>query len=542
MPGDSIARVQIVASDETAAAISAVTARLNTLKISGGDAGASLHRNFTEARGSAALLGEEVGVKLNRHLRNVLASSSLIGPALEAAFPIAAAIGFGTVMFEAGKKIYAAFTDAEGAKKRLAENKDLITQLQAEFKEAQKLSRQLQLIGAGSNTGRLALEKAFALEDTKGPNAAAEQFEHYVEALQKTATETERVTRFTGASAVSFQDLTAAAKQAKLDLPNAFLQLDLLTTRAANSITSVDIATAKFTKGSAEDAVAKARKLAEEIQKEIAEWQKLFAIQKQGAEQEAKYSITASEAIAYVTKGLEKNIPLEELRNYQLQEANKLMLESISHQLELGKATEAWRDELAHLDTAIFSASHPKYELMKTLNQSLTQSFDSMFSDIALGTRSLSQAFESMAASIASSVLQAVAKMLILGPLLRGLSSLLGAFAPTSQIPLFGGRGLPLGPGDFAVGPPHAGGGPVMPNVAYMVGERGPEMFMPSSAGNIVPGGGANIVNQVTVVNQTGRPVSAQIGKSAFNGKAYITTVILQDFAENGPIRRAFGS
>lgn len=35
-----------------------------------------------------------------------------------------------------------------------------------------------------------------------------------------------------------------------------------------------------------------------------------------------------------------------------------------------------------------------------------------------------------------------------------------------------------------------AGGGPVLPGRAYVVGEGGPEIFLPSSAGAIVPGGG----------------------------------------------------
>jgi TP901 family phage tail tape measure protein len=45
-----------------------------------------------------------------------------------------------------------------------------------------------------------------------------------------------------------------------------------------------------------------------------------------------------------------------------------------------------------------------------------------------------------------------------------------------------------------------AGGGPVMPNKAFMVGERGPEMFVPNSSGSIVPnnrlgGGQGNVIN-----------------------------------------------
>jgi phage-related minor tail protein len=47
--------------------------------------------------------------------------------------------------------------------------------------------------------------------------------------------------------------------------------------------------------------------------------------------------------------------------------------------------------------------------------------------------------------------------------------------------------------------PGRATGGPVSPGQAYLVGEQGPELFVPSSAGSITPnsqiGGGARNVN-----------------------------------------------
>ena len=65
----------------------------------------SLSGSMHEAKGAAALLGEEVGVKLNRHLRGVLASSETLGPLLAAAFPIAAALGFTEVIIQAAEKM-----------------------------------------------------------------------------------------------------------------------------------------------------------------------------------------------------------------------------------------------------------------------------------------------------------------------------------------------------------------------------------------------------------------------------------------------------
>jgi hypothetical protein len=45
--------------------------------------------------------------------------------------------------------------------------------------------------------------------------------------------------------------------------------------------------------------------------------------------------------------------------------------------------------------------------------------------------------------------------------------------------------------GLFGGSPGRATGGPVSPNMPYWVGERGPELFVPASAGQVaVPGGG----------------------------------------------------
>jgi len=57
-----------------------------------------------------------------------------------------------------------------------------------------------------------------------------------------------------------------------------------------------------------------------------------------------------------------------------------------------------------------------------------------------------------------------------------------------------------------------AGGGPVAAGESYIVGERGPELFVPASAGSITPngGGGASIVNHI-YVNGTAADVARQV-------------------------------
>jgi hypothetical protein len=63
------------------------------------------------------------------------------------------------------------------------------------------------------------------------------------------------------------------------------------------------------------------------------------------------------------------------------------------------------------------------------------------------------------------------------------------------------GRGVNLGIEERRFGGARALGGPVAPGGSYLVGEQGPELFTPSSSGNITPnhamGGGANITVNV---------------------------------------------
>lgn len=44
-----------------------------------------------------------------------------------------------------------------------------------------------------------------------------------------------------------------------------------------------------------------------------------------------------------------------------------------------------------------------------------------------------------------------------------------------------------------------AAGGPVLPGGAYLVGERGPEVFRPAAAGSVEPAGGGGMTINVTV-------------------------------------------
>jgi len=58
--------------------------------------------------------------------------------------------------------------------------------------------------------------------------------------------------------------------------------------------------------------------------------------------------------------------------------------------------------------------------------------------------------------------------------------------------------------------PGRATGGPVSPGRPYMVGEQGPEVFVPGAAGSIAPAGGAPAARSVNVAISVAAPAGTE--------------------------------
>ena len=106
--------------------------------------------------------------------------------------------------------------------------------------------------------------------------------------------------------------------------------------------------------------------------------------------------------------------------------------------------------------------------------------------------------FEDLVQSVLRDLLRLQIQQSITAPLFKALQGGVGN--------LFGGRTptpTPAG-SPFADPIPKANGGPVSPSSLYMVGERGPELFIPNTAGTIIPNG-ASGTNLTLVVNVDAR-------------------------------------
>lgn len=129
------------------------------------------------------------------------------------------------------------------------------------------------------------------------------------------------------------------------------------------------------------------------------------------------------------------------------------------------------------------------------LARELGFTFQSAFEDAILRGEKLRGVLAGIAQDIARIILRQTVTNPLANFVMGGLSSALGG--------LFGGSGAgdirgPGGSTTVPFGGPRALGGPVEAGSAYLVGEEGPELFMPGASGRIIPNGqtGGTTVHQ----------------------------------------------
>jgi hypothetical protein len=135
----------------------------------------------------------------------------------------------------------------------------------------------------------------------------------------------------------------------------------------------------------------------------------------------------------------------------------------------------------------------------ENLARDLGLSFQSAFEDAILRGEKLRGVLAGIAQDIARIILRQTVTTPLASMLMGGLSSAFGGL-------IGGGPSDIRGPGgstSIPFGGPRALGGPVEAGSAYLVGEQGPELFMPNESGRIIPNGqtGGTVVNQTIQIS-----------------------------------------
>jgi hypothetical protein len=138
---------------------------------------------------------------------------------------------------------------------------------------------------------------------------------------------------------------------------------------------------------------------------------------------------------------------------------------------------------------------HTINQMRDTIINAAQSSFETFFQSIITGSQSAGQAFKNLASNILGAIAQMIAKMLAMWAVQKliglffpggggGVASAIGSGSSGGMGGIGGGGGLgsivTFGGGPL---PGHALGGGVSPGEATIVGERGPELFVPGQSG-----------------------------------------------------------
>ena len=128
-------------------------------------------------------------------------------------------------------------------------------------------------------------------------------------------------------------------------------------------------------------------------------------------------------------------------------------------------------------------ASGPVTSATRAIEQAIDRTFTSMETAIARAVVSGKASMADFVASVVASLDRLAVKEFVLSPLESVLSSVVQSILP--------------------VGGARAEGGPVDAGRSYLVGENGPEMFVPSQSGTIVPDARPSVVFNVQARDAT---------------------------------------
>ena len=157
------------------------------------------------------------------------------------------------------------------------------------------------------------------------------------------------------------------------------------------------------------------------------------------------------------------------------------------------------RERYEELDAQLKSSAAIQNEFAKSMRQMGNNIANGLAEMLVEGKISL-DSFLDVGKQFVKEMISSFVRLAVIN---RIMNSLFGGNLPTVDFSRFGGGAPAFGSGAHPGS--RAGGGSVNMNTPHLVGERGPELFVPHSAGKIVPNGAMNAMGggQSIVVNQT---------------------------------------
>jgi phage-related minor tail protein len=224
----------------------------------------------------------------------------------------------------------------------------------------------------------------------------------------------------------------------------------------------------------------------------IAAEQKLIAVENQAAETQKKYG-DGTVSLTKLHKDINDQLNTRRINETEAARATKEGTEAIT---QAALAAQRYDDNLGSL-AAGFEHAANAYARQNDLYSQGEQVFGGLTTAMSDGLKALEGQSNKTFGQIATDFANMLADMALRAAVSQVFKTVFGAASGTGT-----GSGVVFSDvGDLISHlPGRASGGPVSGGQAYVVGESGPEMFIPAAAGNIVPNGAAGMTHNGDVV------------------------------------------
>jgi len=261
-------------------------------------------------------------------------------------------------------------------------------------------------------------------------------------------------------------------------------------------------------------------RMGQAVKNATASFLNFFAVQVEG--------VTALGALLFtgtITKGYESATEAQDLFLNQGQEGNEKLNALLLKQQQLNIENSS----------AFKMAAETGRVLFRGLNDGLGQFID--------GNATLSESFSFMAKQILTDILKMIVEFAILNAAAALFKSLSGG--AVSGVGFAGGLSKALNFSTLLPTGTRASGGPVSKGNSFLVGEKGPELFIPNTSGNITPNSrlgsdGVVVNNSFELINQSNTPLQGRmVSEKKADGEGDMVRIYITDLRNNGPMSRA---
>lgn len=187
------------------------------------------------------------------------------------------------------------------------------------------------------------------------------------------------------------------------------------------------------------------------------------------------------------------------------------------------------------LNTAVQNQLQLADGIAATVGQGITSAFDALIS----GSESWGESLRKIASGVLIDIAKQLLQIFVIEQAISAIRNILTPFSPST--PIGAGGGLIGKFGTFGPNygiPQRAAGGPVSAGSLYMVGEKGPELFVPGKSGTIVPNnklGSSGSSNVVVNVDASGSKVQGDDTKASQLGSALAAAVQAEIIKQKKP-------